>query len=93
MFFRIIRQAMIRQGRIVQFSVLLSDVPGALAGLLEVIAAERGNILGIRYAQGDADVPLGMARVELELEGRGKEHAGRIREAVGATGYDITTVR
>ena len=91
--FRIIRQAMARQGRILRFSVLLNDMPGALAGLLEIIAGERGNIIHIRHAQGEADVPVRMARVELELETRGKEHANQITEAVRKAGYEITTGR
>ena len=43
--FRIARQAMARQGRILRFSVLLNDRPGALAELLSVIALQGGNIL------------------------------------------------
>jgi threonine dehydratase len=88
--FRIIRQAMVRQGRILRFLVLLSDVPGALAGLLQVIAGERGNIIHIHHAQAEADIPVRMARVELELETRGKEHADQILKAVRTAGYKIT---
>jgi len=85
--FRLVRQAMARQGRILRFSVLLDDRPGALAGLISVIAGQGGNIVSIHHAQGEGDVPVMMARVEIELETRGKEHAGGIEGAVTEAGY------
>ncbi len=69
--FRVIRQSLTRQGRIMHFSVMLDDQPGAFARLLSVIAKERGNILHIHHAQGDSDIPVLMAKVTIELETRG----------------------
>jgi threonine dehydratase len=89
--FRIVRQAMARQGRILRFSVLLDDRPGALAELLSVIAKEGGNIVHIDHTQGEGEVPVMMARVEIELETRGKEHAGFILSAIGNAGYSVRT--
>jgi threonine dehydratase len=87
--FRIIRQSMARQGRITRFSVMLHDRPGALAELLQVIAAQGGNILHIHHSQGEGDVPVLMARVEIELETRGRDHGDTIRKAVIEKGYEI----
>jgi threonine dehydratase len=89
--FRIVRQVMARQGRILRFSVLLDDRPGALAGLLRVIADQGGNILHINHTQGEGDVPVMMARVEIELETRGWEHAESILSAIRVAGYAVTT--
>jgi threonine dehydratase len=87
--FRIIRQAMARQGRILRFSVLLNDRPGALAELLSVIAMQGGNILNINHPRGEGDVPVMMARVEIELETRGQEHARDVRTALEEKGYTL----
>jgi threonine dehydratase len=89
--FRIVRQAMVRQGRILRFSVVLDDAPGKLATLLGIIARERGNIVGISHTQGDTGIPVRMARVGLEIETRGKEHAAGLLEAVRSAGYDSMT--
>ena len=89
--FRIVRQAMARQGRILRFSVLLDDRPGALAELLSVIALQGGNILHINHTQGEGEVPVMMARVEIELETRGREHADALLETVRKAGYILTT--
>jgi threonine dehydratase len=87
--FRIVRQAMARQGRILRFSVLLNDRPGALAELLSVIAMQGANILHIDHTQGEGKVPVMMARVEIEIETRGREHAGAVRTALEERGYTI----
>jgi threonine dehydratase len=89
MLFRIIRQSMARQGRILRFSVILDDQPGSLAHLLTVIAEKRGNILHIHHTLGESGVPLQMARVHLELETRGRDHIEVIKKAVTAAGYQM----
>ncbi len=89
MLFRIIRQSMARQGRILRFSVLLDDQPGTLARLLTVIAEKRGNILHIHHTLGESSVPVQMARVHLELETRGRDHGEAIKKAVMEAGYEV----
>lgn len=89
--FRILRQSMARQGRLLRFSVLLDDQPGALAGLLAVIAERQGNILHIHHTLGDGTVPVQMARVQLELETRDRDHSNAIQTAVREAGYEIRT--
>lgn len=89
--FRVIRQSLARQGRIMRFSVILDDQPGALARLLSVIAKERGNILHIHHAQGDGDIPVQMAKVTIELETRGRDHSQSLREVLEENAYKICT--
>ena len=87
--FRIIRESMVRLGRIWRCSVLLDDQPGALARLLSVIGKNGGNILHIDHEEGAWGVPVQMVRVDLELETRGKAHLKEIRHALDASGYHI----
>ncbi len=87
--FRVIRQSMARQGRILRFSVILDDQPGSLAKLLAVVAERRGNILHIHHTLGEGNVPVQMARVHLELETRGRDHSEAIRRAVLSAGYEV----
>ncbi len=89
--FRILRQALMRTGRIIRFTVLLDDQPGTLARLLFTIAKERGNILSIQHMQGESDIPAHQARVDIELETRGMEHAEAIKKALGDLGYEVKT--
>lgn len=89
MLFRVIRQSLARQGRIIHFSVILDDQPGTLARFLSVIAKERGNILHIHHTQGDCDIPVLMAKVTIELETRGSSHIVSIKKALLDKGYEI----
>jgi len=87
--FRVIRQSLVRQGRIMRFSVLLDDQPGTLARILTSIAHERGNILQIHHLQGESYIPVLMARVNIELETRGWNHIKEIKKVLADAGYDI----
>jgi threonine dehydratase len=87
--FRIIRQSLARQGRLMRFSLLLDDQPGTLACILTAIAQERGNILHIHHLQGGSDIPVLMARVSFELETRGWDHISGIKKVLADAGYVI----
>ena len=87
--FKVIRSALFRKGRIMHFSVMLDDHPGTLARLLFVIAQEQGNILHIHHSTGENDLPVFMARVEIELETRGQDHISSIKKRLVDNGYEI----
>lgn len=87
--FRIIRQSLFRQGRIMRITVRLEDQPGTLTRLLGIVAEKRGNILHISHSPGEPDIPVYLARVELELETRGRDHAAMIRQALEDEGYEL----
>jgi threonine dehydratase len=87
--FRIIRHSLLRQERIVRFSVQIEDQPGELAKLLAIIAGLKGNIVRVYHAEGEQDIPVHRAHVRIELETRGREHSEQIRRALGDAGYRI----
>jgi threonine dehydratase len=87
--FRVIRQSLARQGRLMGFSVLLDDRPGTLGRILTTIAQEKGNILHIHHVQGGSDIPVLMVRVNIELETRGWDHISGIKKVLADAGYEI----
>lgn len=86
---RIIRQGLLRHGRIMRLSVTLEDRPGSLAGLLDLVARTRANIIHIYHARNERDLPIFQMRVELELETRGIDHIAKIANALKDAGYNI----
>ncbi len=86
---RILEQGLIRTGRILRFSVVLDDVPGALESLLSVLAGEKANILHIFHDRLSIDLPVGRTRVEVEVETRGFDHIGRVSAALVQAGFRI----
>jgi threonine dehydratase len=87
--FRVIRQSLVRQGRIMSFSVLLDDQPGTLARIITLLAQEQGNILRIHHMEGESDIPALMVRVNIELETRGWDHIRKIKKSLTDSGYEI----
>lgn len=84
---RIIRQGLLRHGRIMRLSVTLEDRPGSLAGLLDLVARTQANIIHIYHARNERDLPIFRTRVELELETRGLDHIAKIANALKTAGY------
>jgi threonine dehydratase len=86
---RILRQGLMRKGRMMKFAVNLDDVPGSLARLLALIAEHQANVLHIYHHRSEKDLSIYTSRVELELETRGWEHLGEVAEALKKAGYGI----
>ena len=86
---RILHQGLFRTGRILRFSVRLEDVPGALAELLKVVASHQGNILHILHDRMGRHLPLGLSRVELEVETRDSKHIEQLLNALSVGGYEV----
>ncbi|MDD1666386.1 MAG: threonine ammonia-lyase [Methanomicrobiales archaeon] len=86
---RVIHQGLVRNGRVLQCEVILEDVPGALAGLLAVIAGLGGNILQIHHLRGGRDLPVQAARVALDIETRDREHGRELVRGMEGAGYRV----
>lgn len=84
---RLVRRGMIREGRILRFSVCLPDIPNELARMLAIIAEFRGNILHLRHVRGGGE--LLSSEVEVEVETAGHDHARQIVEALQRHDYPI----
>jgi threonine dehydratase len=87
--FRIIRQALMRQGRILHLTVHMDNRPGTLARLISLITQLKGNITNVQHNQNECGAGSQMIRVEIEIETRGKEHAAEIRKALTEKGYEL----
>lgn len=85
---RVIERGLLDAGRVLRFSVVLSDVPGALASLLEVVAAQGANVLQVRHERWDPSLALGHTRIEVSAETRGFAHADQVRRALTDRGFE-----
>jgi len=69
----------------------VSDRPGALAKLLEIVAAEGANIVDVSHMREGVELHVRETGVQLILETRGRAHADAVCAAVAAAGY-VTSV-
>ena len=86
---RIIEKGLAQTGRLVRMSILLRDVPGALAKLTNLIGQHRANILHIIHERAAKDIPIGFSRVILVLETRGSDHIREIKKGFKEEGYSL----
>ncbi|SNS52249.1 L-threonine ammonia-lyase [Actinacidiphila glaucinigra] len=84
---RTLRHGMAAAGRYMSFRLRLTDRPGALAALLEILSASDANVLDIAHVRTDPRLGLTEAEVELHLETRGPEHRAAVAEALRTAGY------
>jgi len=84
---RVIRRGLVLNGRLMGLSLCIEDVPGSLQRLLATIAGQGANVVRIHHSREKRNLPLGQARVELELETRGFEHMEEIARALKGGGY------
>jgi len=86
---RVIHQGLRQEGRLMRFSVSLEDVPGSLAGLLNLVTEHQANVVHIHHARNERDLAINFTRVDLELETRGFDHQREIGEALKHAGHAI----
>lgn len=72
---RIIDVGLVRAGRRVRINVTVSDRPGSLARLTELIANQGANILQAIHDRNDPSTKIDETAVALTLETRGPEHS------------------
>jgi threonine dehydratase len=86
---RVIERGLVKDGRLVQLSVVLSDRPGALARLCTIVAAQRANVLEIGHHRAFSGAAIGETEVVLTLETSGREQIEAVVAAVRAAGYEV----
>ncbi|WP_344020502.1 threonine ammonia-lyase [Streptomyces luteireticuli] len=83
----VLRHGMAAAGRYLSLRLRLTDRPGALAALLEVLSAADANVLDVSHVRTDPRLGLTEAEVELHLETKGQEHCSAVRAALREAGY------
>jgi len=84
----VIQRGLVRSGRIVRVRVGISDVPGSLSELTQLLAEQRANVISITHQRTFTDLSLRATEVEATLETLGSEHTREVIEALRHEGYD-----
>ncbi|SRR5579885_139131 len=86
---RIIGHGLSKMGRLYRIAINLRDRPGELGKLADEIGKSGANVRSIDHNRTRRDVPIGRARVVLELETRGPDHVAEIHASLRRAGYEI----
>jgi threonine dehydratase len=88
---RIIGYGLAKAGRLTHLQIDLHDQPGELQKLLALIRETGANIRSVAHDRMRRDIPIGSARVTLELETRDAEHISDVRQRLVDGAYGIVS--
>ena len=88
----VILRGMIQLGRYLKIRTVLPDQPGALEGLIEIIAEKGANIYEIHHERASREIGMSDTSVELELETHGPDHADDLLATLQDAGYTVDVV-
>ncbi len=86
---RVIEHVLVRQGRYVVFKLLVLDRPGALAAMLDQVAASGANVVEINHQRAIWLAPLGYTGIEMILEVRDESHGREVHKHLEGAGYSV----
>jgi threonine dehydratase len=82
----ILMRGLVRAGKLVRVRVDISDQPGLLGRVANLIGAAGGNIVEVYHQRLFHDVPLKMAELDVVIETRDARHVDEILVALRAAG-------
>jgi threonine dehydratase len=80
-------------GRRMVLSTVVSDRPGALAGLLRVVAEHGGNVVDVEHLRDGLEIHVRETAIKLVLQTRGRENNQEILDAARAEGFSVRVER
>ena len=84
---RIITKGLSHSGRIVEIATKISDRPGSLMQLLQVVSDTGANIVSINHAREAKAADVGACIVTMVLETRNQEHIRQIQDELTEREY------
>jgi threonine dehydratase len=85
----VMRHGLTLAGRYLVVRTRIPDSPGALVELLELVAAERGNVVSVEHHREGMAVHVGETEVELTVVTRNEDHCSGLCTALERRGYRL----
>ncbi|MFL5955650.1 MAG: threonine ammonia-lyase [Gaiellaceae bacterium] len=93
MLISVMRHGLTIAGRYLVFRTRIADRPGALVELLELIAAERGNVVAIEHHREGVAIDVIETEVSLTVITRDEPHCASLTVALESHGYVVDRLR
>jgi threonine dehydratase len=84
-----IRMGETAAGRRMVLATTVPDRPGALAGLLDLVAEHGANVVEVEHLREGIDLHVRETAIQLVIQTRGREHGDDILRAVGDAGFSV----
>lgn len=86
---RVILRGLAESGRNYTFNIELGDKPGQLAGVMDVIAEQGGNIISVVHDRLNTNAGINGCNIRVELETRDANHIQQIRRSLEEKGFNV----
>ena len=93
MLISVMRHGLTLAGRYLVFRTKIADRPGSLVELLELIAAERGNVVSVEHHREGMAIDVVETEVSLTVITRDELHCGQLIAALESRGYAVDRFR
>lgn len=88
---QVIQRGQIQRGRLCEMSVTVSDVPGSLSQVTQILAEQKANILEVHHDRVKQGLNLKETRIDFVIETTSHEHIDRVRESLKKWGARIAS--
>lgn len=89
---QVLHRGLVEQGRQVRLMITVSDRPGGLHSITQVIAEKGGNVFQVFHQRSTMHTRFGEAEVEVDLETKGQEHTQEIIKSLMERGFRVHRV-
>lgn len=90
---RVITRGLVTSGRNVNLTIALSDKPGQLQEVSEIIARCGGNVISVLHDRSDANMSITSCFLKLTLETRDKAQIHQIKTELQQAGFHLVSER
>ncbi|MBZ0325388.1 MAG: ACT domain-containing protein, partial [Alphaproteobacteria bacterium] len=84
----VLMRGLVREGRLQRLRIEVSDIPGSLADVTEIIGAAEANIVEIHHRRLFQDVPVKLADLDVIVETHNRDHGEEILARLKAAGFE-----
>ncbi|MCD7872637.1 MAG: threonine ammonia-lyase [Clostridiales bacterium] len=86
---RVIERGLKMSGRTANITIALSDKPGQLSDVSDIIAQTGANVTSVNYDSTDLDMNIKDCYLRISVETRDFEHIASIKEALKKAGFEV----
>ncbi|MGI6030634.1 MAG: threonine ammonia-lyase [Eubacteriales bacterium] len=86
---RVITRGLLKSGRIANLTIALTDKPGQLQGVSEIIAQYGGNVVSIHHDRGEENMAINSCFLSISMETRDYAQISQIRTALTNAGFQL----
>ena len=90
---RVIQRGLVTSGRNVNLTIALTDKPGQLQEVSEIIARCGGNVVAVHHDRADVNMAITSCFLKLALETRDREQIEQIKRELTEAGFNLVSER